>query len=371
MKEERDFAGFVLPFAAGVFVSTSQHTDISSRLPTAASWLFFATALLLAALMHPKFRAEFHVVTRAAIPFLGIFSGLLIGGTSAIMATGYTGPGYAGLTNAAGSQLCHAIDMISFSETDTNSLIKALIAGDKGSIPAHVSEYFRASGASHILALSGFHIGIVYGIASRLLSWMGGHRKTAVARSLITILFCGFYMMITGAGESIVRAFIFILLGEAARLTHRNAATSTILLSAMLIQLMISPASIHSVSFQLSYAAMAGIAYIFPKLKSFWPEEEKDEVKQWRLLRKIWVSAALSVSCQLTTGPLAWLYFDSVPKHFLLTNLIAVPLTGLIIPASLTTLALETLGICPQFLIRFTEGAVGMLTYSLEIIATM
>lgn len=371
MKEERDFAGFVLPFAAGVFVSTSQLTDISEYLPSALSLIFLVTALLLAALIHPGIRDGSHVATKAAIPFLGLFSGLLIGGTSTIMAIGRIEPEYAGWTDAAGLHLCHAIDMIGFSETDTNALIKALIAGDKGSIPAHVSEFFRASGASHILALSGFHIGIVYGIISRGLSWMGGHRTAAVARSIITISFCGLYTMITGAGESIVRAFLFILLREAAKLTHRNAATSSTLLSCMLIQLLISPASIHSISFQLSYAAMAGIAWIFPKLKSFWPEEEKDEVKQWRLLRKTWVSAALSVSCQLTTGPLAWLYFDSVPKHFLLTNLIAIPLTGLIIPASLTTLVLETLGICPQFLIRFTEGAVGMLTYSLEIIATM
>jgi competence protein ComEC len=116
---------------------------------------------------------------------------------------------------------------------------------------------------------------------------------------------------------------------------------------------------------------MAGIAFIFPKMKSFWPEEEKGDVREWRFLKWIWTSASLSISCQLTTGPLAWYYFSSFPQHFLLTNLIAIPLTGIIIPAALITLVLNTFGICPLFMLRLTEGLAEVLTSSLAIIATM
>ena len=81
--------------------------------------------------------------------------------------------------------------------------------------------------------------------------------------------------------------------------------------------------------------------------------------------------ASLSISCQITTGPLAWHYFKSFPSHFLLTNLLAVPLTGAIIPASLLTVLLHDLNICPDILIRFTELLVSTMTGLLSVIAGM
>lgn len=371
MKEERDFAGFVLPFAAGTFFTTGSYTSVCQHIPHVETCFFLMTSLCLAVLMHPKTRADGSFVPNAVIALSGLSAGALIGFTSTVMETGSTDPSLFNWMEAAGAGLGHAIDNIDFSDTGTNALLKALIIGDKENIPEDMAESFRISGASHILALSGFHLGIIYGIFSWALSWMGGHKRIAILRSIFIISLCGLYALCTGAGASIVRAFLFILLGEAARLTHRNASTSSILLSAMLIQLLITPESIHSVSFQLSYAAMAGIAFIFPKMKSLWPEEDKGEIREWKFLKRIWTSASLSISCQLTTGPLAWYYFSSFPQHFLLTNLIAIPLTGFIIPAALIVLVLNTFGICPQFMLKLTEGLAEALISSLGIIATM
>lgn len=371
MKEERDFAGFVLPFAAGTFFTTGQYASVYQHIPYAGSLYLSATLLFLAALMHPKARQLDQSAFMAIISLSGLSAGAFTGFTSTIMETGRTDPSLIIWLEETGARFGHFIDSMKFSDPGINALIKALVTGDKGDIPADITESFRKSGASHILALSGFHLGIIYGIISRSLSWMGGHRRIAILRSLIIISSCGLYALATGAGASIVRAFLFILLGETARLTHRKASTSTLLLSAMFIQLSVAPESIHNVGFQLSYAAMAGIAFIFPWMKSLWPEEAKDEVRQWRFLRWIWASASLSISCQLTTGPLAWFYFGSFPRHFLLTNLIAIPLTGIIIPVSLMTLTLGIFGICPQFMIELTEGLAEALTSSLEIIAAM
>ena len=120
---------------------------------------------------------------------------------------------------------------------------------------------------------------------------------------------------------------------------------------------------------------MAGIAFIFPQLKAFWPGSEEVRTgffkNRPKPLRWIWNSAALSISCQLTTGPLAWLYFESFPVHFLLTNLIAIPLTGLIIPSALLLLFLNSFGGCPEFLLTATEAMISALSESLAIISTM
>ena len=73
----------------------------------------------------------------------------------------------------------------------------------------------------------------------------------------------------------------------------------------------------------------------------------------------------------MTTAPLAWLYFHTFPKHFLLTNLIVLPLASLIIPVALATLTLHSIGLCPALFLKGTEFLVSTMITALEIIATM
>lgn len=171
--------------------------------------------------------------------------------------------------------------------------------------------------------------------------------------------------MITGAGASITRAFLFILIRETSRLHNRYTSTAQVLMSSLFIQLLISPGSVRDVGFQLSYAAMAGIAFIFPWFRNLWPEG-KGGLMKW-----IWTSASMSISCQITTGPVSYFYFGTFPQHFLLTNLIAIPLAGLIIPTGLLTLFLNSLGICPEFMIWFTEKLVDVMTAAMETVSSM
>jgi predicted membrane metal-binding protein len=110
---------------------------------------------------------------------------------------------------------------------------------------------------------------------------------------------------------------------------------------------------------------MAGIAHIHPYLSRFWPQDGRN------IFRRIWESASLSISCQITTGPLAWLYFRSFPRHFLLANLIAAPLTGVIITSALALLAADAMGFCPQILVKLTELSVSLMTGALKTIASM
>jgi competence protein ComEC len=270
-----------------------------------------------------------------------------------------------------GEKMKGAVDAIHFENERTGLIIKALLTGEKSGIPNDVTQAFRNIGASHILALSGLHLGIIYAIVRFITRLSGNSRKAKYLRSAVIIFICGFYTLATGAGPSIVRAFIFITIGECARLSGRSATLKRILMISVLIHLSITPSAIKEVSFQLSYAAIAGIAYIFPWLQGFWPGDRHEDAVLTRCARWIWDSAAMSISCQITTGPLAYLYFGTFPQYFLLTNLIAVPLAGLIIPAALLVAALTAAGGCPAFLISVTEWLVTALTDSLSIIASM
>ncbi|MBQ8839273.1 MAG: ComEC/Rec2 family competence protein [Bacteroidales bacterium] len=367
MKVEREIAGLALPFAAGITISVYAWSLFSDNTYLWTSASFITIAISVAVLSGNAAQKLKHFQTWSMIICAAAAAGCLCGFTSEIMNIGRTETRH-WMEAAAGEAIKTAIDIIPFKDKTTSAIIKALITGERSGIPPDITAAFRDSGASHILALSGLHLGMIYGAVGKLTAILGSSVPAQRTRSLISIMLCGLYTLATGAGPSIVRAFIFILLGETAGLTGRYRSTGSILFSALILQLAISPQSIGSVGFQLSYAAMAGIAFIYPKLRDIWPEERRVYM---RCLGRIWNSAAISIACQLTTGPLAYAYFGTLPKYFLMTNLIAVPLTGIIIPASLLTLVLEICGICPAVLIEATETLVSILRFSLENIASM
>jgi competence protein ComEC len=263
-----------------------------------------------------------------------------------------------------GDRMQSFIDGISFKNSSTNGIIKALLTGERSGLTTEVTKAFRDSGASHILALSGLHLGIIYAIICKMLSITGNGKKMREVRSALIIVTCGLYTLATGAGASITRAYIFIVIKEIAEMTCRHASLKILLAAAAMLHLAFDPTAAADIGFQLSYAAIFGIAYIFPHLRNIWTNE-------WKGLRWIWESAALSISCQLTTGPLAYCYFGTFPQYFLLTNLIAIPLAGIIIPAALLTTVLSAAGCCPDIVITITEWLTQTMYEALRIIASM
>jgi competence protein ComEC len=263
-----------------------------------------------------------------------------------------------------------AIDSLAFSNSDTNALLKALLCGDRSDLSKEVTSAFRTAGASHILALSGLHLGIIYSITDMITSVCGNSITSRQVRSLLNVGICTAYTFATGASASITRALLFITLREIGIVTGRPIKLDGLLWKCLLIHLVICPKDILDIGFQLSYAAMAGIAFIFPMLQGFWPEEN-GSIRMKGPLKWIWTTAALSISCQITTGPLAYLHFGTFPMYFLLTNLIALPLTGIIIPAAVAVTLLTAAGWCPEILTRATEALVTALSEALEIISLM
>ena len=319
--------------------------------------LVIATALLCAAAQFSH-GSSCRVLIPAAVFAAGLCRGLQ---------WGLTGGGdwieRSQLINSAFDALRGSIGKLGLSD-NARALVTALISGDRSDIPGDIREAFRISGASHILALSGLHLGIIYGLISGLFSLAG--RKPAIVkiRSAATTLLCGIYAVVTGAGPSITRAFLFILLRESARATGRSSAPLTIFTSGIAIHLTISPGSVLMPGFQLSYLAMCGIYLLHPRIDALYPKSKGDP------LGKIWTMASMSISCQLFTAPVAWLYFGSFPQWFLLTNMIAMPLSSVLMLSAVTALVLSALGICPAFLTSITDSLARALIWSLQVISS-
>ena len=249
---------------------------------------------------------------------------------------------------------------------DSEALVSALLTGDRNSLSRDMVAAFRDAGAAHILALSGLHLGIIYGLFKKVMSWTGRSRPSEILTSATAVCAAGFYVLMTGCSASVIRAFLFICFNEAARLCPgRRRSPLTIYAAALTVQLAFDPAAVTSAGFQLSYLAMLGIYLLFPRLEAWFPGSGKNPLK------RIWDSAAITLSCQVFTAPLVWWYFRSFPLYFLITNLVALPLTEALIICAAAAITATAAGLCPPPLIHLVDILAGALTGFLEAVASI
>ena len=369
MTAGKEIAGFTLPFAAGAVLSAI-YSSVSSPHAALCTLMIIVSICLLILIKPPQTDHRNDILWISVI--LSAFScGAICSISSKWLAISFHSDSNPLLTYAStwGNRLKEHINTLPFAHNQSSALINSLITGDRSDLDNHTREIFRSSGASHILALSGMHLGIIYGILKSVLAILGNSPKVKILKSCLIMSTCLFYTLMTGAGPSIIRSFIFILLYEFAKISGRGVKTGEVLMSALIIQITICPEDILEVSFILSYAAMAGIAFIYPMLKRIWTTDSCGVV--YKALKWIWASAAMSISCQVTTGPIAYAFFGTFPKYFILTNLLAAPLIGLIIPWSLAVAGLSSIGLCPALLISGLELTIQTLIGILEIISSL
>ena len=368
MKDSGDIAGTGVPFAAGVaagafLAATLKHIPL--QLP------FLLAVLLPLATAITYQQADSRHPRKGGFAVLFLLAGLFCSVNAAVSAGIPLPKGPLGrIAEVEGERLKRLIDSIPYPSGTTGPLVKALLTGDRSGIGKDIREVFRSSGASHILALSGLHLGILYLILSKITAPLGNSPRSRISRSLLNICAAGFYTLMTGASPSIVRAFIFITIGETARLLGRSHTTTGTLLAALTIQLALSPGSVSSLGFQLSYLAITGIALLYPPLANLYPKAEGIRGRM-DPMRRIWEGAVLSISCQAFTAPLVWYRFHTFPKYFIITNLTALPLTSAVMILSVTTTALTCFGVCPEILVLLNDKAVQLLIACLGIISSL
>lgn len=393
MVEARDIMGISVPFAAGVATGAVLCPFLSGGLPIITDsilLILICSTTLLVRFDKLSDRSGKRLVSLSNQPRLGrlmrlgrlsgrriFFAGIFI--VTGIfcslnyhIASGIPEYGSGIVSTAAAKAVGHlraTIDAIPYPSETTGPLVKALLTGDKSDLPKEITGIFRDSGASHILALSGLHLGVLYLLLTRLTSPLGNSPKARKSRYSLIIVAALFYSIMTGATPSIIRAFLFITINETARLLGRKREPVRVLLAALTVQLALKPDVISSVGFQLSYMAMAGIFLLYPTMERIYPAPSGSRLSRFNPFRKIWNAAMLSISCQIFTGPLAWYYFHTFPKYFILTNLVALPLTSAIMTLSVATIALSFLGICPEPLVILNDHAMQALVFCLEIIS--
>ena len=244
----------------------------------------------------------------------------------------------------------------------------AFTTGDKSRLSSDTKRAYQTSGAMHVLALSGLHIGIIYNLINIIfyllnITYLSRQIKLAIS---IILIFC--YAGFTGFGPSVQRAAIMITVWKILKMSKREIGKwDNILISAAII-ILISPIQLKNIGFQLSYAAVIGITAIFPTVEN----SILILKKKWyyKFIKPIWSLCAISVACQISTAPLILYYFKSLPTFFLITNIIAIPLVTLSIYSLLLSILISQIPIIGECTKYITQKSISLLNYLIDLIGT-
>jgi competence protein ComEC len=227
-------------------------------------------------------------------------------------------------------------------------IIQAMILGDQKEIPREVMEKFNRTGTTHIIAISGFNIGIVAVFSLYVITLILKSSQYFLLRwnvtsisTLLTILVVILYTFIAGSGISVVRASIMVVLFMFAILINRERDLYNTLALAALSILIVAPYSLFDISFQLSFVAVTALLFLMPRLTALLPSPTLPEAsnmtrEEWlirqgkKALRNGIIFFFASLSATLGTLPLILLYFNRLSLVTLAANVIVVPILGVI-----------------------------------------
>lgn len=240
-------------------------------------------------------------------------------------------------------------------DNSQSAILTAFVTGSKESIGKSTKETFRSSGAAHLLALSGLHVGILFMILNRITALFSLTLAARRMRVLVVVGCTAAFLAITGFIPSLARAIIMAAICSIAKVWgYRIARAETLVITAFLL-ICYNPQVVASIGFQLSFAAMAGIMLIMPTLS----ESLKRVMERWRrrgtssrtiswCAERIAAPLLLTISCQITTLPLCLYYFQSFSNYYLITNLIAIPVVAITLYMLTAALAIDALALFIQ-----------------------
>lgn len=216
------------------------------------------------------------------------------------------------------------------------AVVAAMTLGDRSAIDPALRQSYNVSGAAHVLALSGLHMGIIYGLLS-LLAF--GRRRRVLVQSLIVVALWLFVFLV-GMPASAVRAATMLSLYALLSLGYRERASINALAFTAIVMLVISPLMLFDVGFQMSFLAVLSILVWTPVMLRWLPERLQ---QRSRLVRWLWGLTVVTLAAQLGVAPLIAYYFGRFSTWFLLTAFLVIPVVTVILWLALAVLLVSAL----------------------------
>lgn len=209
-------------------------------------------------------------------------------------------------------------------DKDELSIAQALLIGYRDELDRDLVRAYSNTGVVHIIAISGLHLGMIYALLILLFKPINKYKWTRFAKPVVVIIVLWLFSLIAGMAPSILRSaimFTTIAIGDA--INKRSNIYNSLSISAIII-LLINPFSLWDVGFQLSYTAVLSIILFSPYIKNWFYFRNK-------ILQAFWNLNAITLSAQILTLPVVLYHFHQFPTLFLVTNILAVPWSGLIL----------------------------------------
>ncbi|MGZ5287806.1 MAG: ComEC/Rec2 family competence protein, partial [Flavisolibacter sp.] len=222
-------------------------------------------------------------------------------------------------------------------------LAEALLIGYKDDLDKNLVQSYSNTGVVHVIAISGLHLGLIYGLLLLLTRPIKKYRQFSWLRLLIVIAALWIFSILAGAQPSVLRSavmFTFLAYGEV--INRKASIYNTMALSAFML-LCYQPYWLWDAGFQLSYAAVLSIIIFFKPVYNWFYFKNK-------LADAIWKLNAVTISAQLLTMPVSIYHFNQLPTLFIFTNLVAVPLSSLILVGEILLCAFSFIGFFAQWL---------------------
>lgn len=203
-------------------------------------------------------------------------------------------------------------------------VLSALTIGYKVELDKEQREEYSVAGISHVLALSGLHIGILWMILNLGLKPLERLPRMRWLKWLLATLSLWSFAYVTGLEASVVRAVIMCMLMELGRCAGRKTLSMNTLGIAAFFMLLYNPFYLFDVGFQLSFVAVLSILLFYPMFYGLVPTNN-------RIVKWGWGVMSVSMAAQLGTAPLVMYYFSNFSVYFLLANIVASAVVPLII----------------------------------------
>ena len=240
----------------------------------------------------------------------------------------------------------------------------AMALGDRSRITNDLRDIYSISGASHVLALSGMHLGIIY----MLLSLMLGVRRLGAFREMLVIGGIWCYAVFTGLSPSVVRASVMISIYAVVGLLRRDRMSLNALGLTAIVMFLANPMCLYDVGFQMSFLAVLAILLYYKPLYGL---VSREYLMSHKVVHWIWAMVVVSCCAQLGVAPLTAYYFGRFSVYFLLTNFIVIPLATVILYLTAAMLAASLVPVVMQWVARLLAVVVGWQTNMVRWVAAL
>lgn len=260
------------------------------------------------------------------------------------------------------SRIVRNLEKAKFNKEEMNVAL-ALILGQQQDISQDIIQDYQYSGATHILSVSGLHVGFIMIFINFILKPIPNTRKGSLIKLLSILLALSTFAIISGLSPSVLRSvvmFSFLAIGN--HLRRSGSIYHTLLVSVLLI-LLFEPYFLFDVGFQLSYLALFFIVWLQPVLKKIWTPKNKIKISVWNAL-------TVSFAAQIGTLPLCLYYFHQFPGLFFVTNIIIIPLLSFIMIAGIIVMLIAIYSSPPLLLIEIFEKSIYLLNKTIHIVAS-